>query len=144
MASLITQKGRRLFTAASVLTILVALMHTIGNLQPDPPEYEGVLTAMRGALVPMGMGMEPSIYDIYWSLVFSVSVLVAGLGVLGLVLVATTDATMKVLSRTAAMFAVICAGVTVICWIARVPPPLISFAVLTLLWTITMRTTRFV
>lgn len=136
-------KGRRLYTTASILTILVAGMHTLGNLQPDPPEYEGVLTAMRGALVPMGMGMNPSIYDIYWSLVFGMSVFIAGLGVLGLVLVSTTDATLKVLSRSAAMFAVISAGVTAVCWVAQVPPPVISFAVLTVLWTITMRTTRF-
>ena len=52
-------KGRRLYATASILTILVAAMHTIGNMQPDPPEYEGVLTAMRGAIVPMGMGMNP-------------------------------------------------------------------------------------
>lgn len=137
-------KGRRLFTAASIMTIVVAGLHTIGNLQPDPPEYEGVLTAMRGALVPMGMGMNPSIYDLYWSFIFAISVLVAGLGVLGLVLVSSTDASMKVLSRSAAMFAVIFAGLTAIVWIARVPPPLISFAVLTVLWTLSMRTTRFV
>jgi len=137
-------KGRRLYTAASIMTIVVAALHTFGNLQPDPPEYEGVLTAMRGALVPMGIGMNPSIYDIWWSLAFGMSVFIAGLGILGLVLASTTDASMKVLSRSAAMFAVICAGVTAVCWIARVPPPLISFAVLTVLWTLSMRTTRFV
>ena len=70
MTKPIFTKGRRLYTTASILTILVAVMHTVGNLQPDPPEYEGVLTAMQNAPVPMGMGMEPSIYDIYWSLVF--------------------------------------------------------------------------
>jgi hypothetical protein len=143
MANLMFTKGRRLYSAASILTIVVAGLHTFGNLRPDPPEYEGVLTAMRGALVPMGMGMNPSIYDIYWSLVFGMSVLVAGLGVLGLVVVSTTDVTMKVLSRSAAVIAVICAGLTALCWIAKVPPPLISFAVLTVLWSLTMRTTRF-
>ena len=135
--------GRRLYSTASILTILVAGMHTIGNLQPTPPEFEGVIAAMRGAPVPMGMGMTPSIYDIYWSLILGMSVYIAGIGVLGLVLASSTDASMKVLSRSAAMFAVICAGVTAVCWIAQVPPPLISFAILTILWTITMRTTRF-
>jgi hypothetical protein len=143
MTKLIFTKGRRLYTAASILTLLVALMHTAGNMQPDPPEYEGVLTAMRGALVPMGIGMAPSIYDIYWSLVFGVSVMLAGLGVLGLVLASTADASVKVLSRTAAMFAVISAGQAAILWVAQVPPPLISFAVLTLLWSLAIRTTRF-
>jgi len=143
MTKPIFTKGRRLYTTASILTILVAVMHTVGNLQPDPPQYEGVLTAMREAPVPMGMGMEPSIYDIYWSLVFGMSVLLAGIGVLGLVLAATTDASMKVLARSAAMFAVISAAQAAILWVAQVPPPLISFAVLTVLWTLAMRTTRF-
>ena len=40
--------GRRLYTAASILTLLVAGMHTIGNLQPTPPEFEGTISAMRG------------------------------------------------------------------------------------------------
>jgi hypothetical protein len=87
--------------------------------------------------------MAPSIYDIYWSLVFGVSVMLAGLGVLGLVLASTADASVKVLSRTAAMFAVISAGQAAILWVAQVPPPLISFAVLTLLWSLAIRTTRF-
>jgi hypothetical protein len=137
-------KGRRLFATASIMTIVVAALHTFGNLQPDPPEYEGVITAMRGALVPMGMGMNPSIYDIWWSLAFGMSVFIAGLGVFGLVLVSSTDASMKVLSRSAAMFAIICAGVTAIGWISKVPPPLFLFAFLTVLWTLSMRTTRFV
>ena len=71
------------------------------------------------------------------------SVFIAGLGVLGLVLGSTTEASVKVLSRSAAMFAVISAGVAAVCWVAKVPPPLISFAILTILWTITMRSTRF-
>ena len=136
-------KGRRLYTTTAALTIIVAAMHTFGFAQPDPPEYEGVLSAMRGALVPMGMGMNPSIFDVYWSLAFSMSVMIAGIGVLGLVLASTTDASMKVLSRSAAVFAVICAGVAALGWISRVPPPLISFAVLTVLWSLSMRTTRF-
>jgi hypothetical protein len=143
MTKLLLTKGRRLYAAASIMTIIVAAMHTFGFMQPDPPEYEGVLSAMRGALVPMGMGMNPSIFDVYWSLAFGMSVMIAGIGVLGLVLASTTDASMKVLSRSAAMFAVICAGVAALGWIARVPPPFISFAVLTLLWSLSMRTTRF-
>ena len=134
--------GRRLYTAASILTLLVAGMHTIGNLQPTPPEFEGTISAMRGALVPMGMGMTPSIYDIYWSLIFGMSVFIAGFGVLGLVLVTSADANVKVLSRTAATFAAISAGVATICWIADVPPPFISFSVLTLLWAFTTSTVR--
>ena len=136
-------KGRRLYTTASTLTIVVAAIHTFGNTQPYPPEYEGVLTAMRGALFPMGMGMSPSIYDFYWSFVFGISVLLGGLGVLGLVLASTTDASTKVLSRSAAVFAVICAGQAVILWVAKIPPPLVFFVVLTVLWSLTMRTTRF-
>jgi hypothetical protein len=135
-------KGRRLYTAASILTLLVATMHTLGNLQPDPPQYEGVLTAMREAPVPMGMGMEPSIYDIYWSLVFGMSVFLAGSGILGIVLAATADASKMVLSRSAAVFAVIAAGQVAILWVARVPPPLISFAVITVLWVLAIRDTR--
>lgn len=143
MTTLTFTKGRRLYTTASILTIIVACLHTFGFMQPDPPEYEGVLSAMRGALVPMGMGMNPSIFDVYWSLAFGMSVMIAGLGVLGVVLASTTDASVKVLSRSAAVFAVICAAITALGWISKVPPPLTSFGVLTLLWALSIRTTRF-
>lgn len=143
MSNLMFTKGRRLYTTASILTIVVAGIHTLGNTQAYPPEYEGVVTAMRGALFPMGMGMSPSIYDFYWSFIFGISILLGGLGVLGLVLASTTDASTKVLARSAAVFAVISAGQAAILWAAKIPPPLVFFVILTVLWSLSMRTTRF-
>ena len=47
-------RGRRLFSSACLTTILVAILHTIGNTAPgnDPPDMLAVFTAMQGYDVP--------------------------------------------------------------------------------------------
>jgi hypothetical protein len=68
-------RGRRLFTIASLATILVAALHTIGNLTTTPmdPAQAAVQQAMRGYTIPLGMGMAPSIWDIFRSLVLTMT-----------------------------------------------------------------------
>ena len=134
--------GRRLYTTSSILMIVVAGLHTFGTSQPIPVEFQGVLQAMQGASVDMGMGMTPTIWDLDRSLAYTMSLTLALLGGLGLILAGTPEATSRVLSRTAAVMTAGCVALAVLYWIYRVPPPLISFTVLTFSWGITERTTR--
>jgi hypothetical protein len=88
--------GRRWFAAANVAMIVVALLHTLGNTLSGPPPdatYPAVEAAMRGYVLPLGLGMTPSIWDILRSLTFTMSVSFAMMGALGLVIGASPDAT---------------------------------------------------
>ena len=76
MAIAVWQKGRRLFSTAAVLMILAAVAHTAGSLAsgPEDPVGRNLLESMRNYKVPLGMGMNPSVHDIYWDLVFTMSI----------------------------------------------------------------------
>jgi hypothetical protein len=134
--------GRRLYTTAAILTLLVAAFHTYGASQPIPPDFDGVVQGMQNAQVDMGIGMAPSVWDIDRSLAFTMSITLATMGLLALILAGTPEATSRVLSRTAAVMTAGCIALTALYWIYKVPPPLISFGVLTLCWGLAQRTTR--
>ena len=136
--------GRRLFTAACSVMFLVALLHTLGNTLSSPPpdaEYAAMDAAMRGYQVPLGLGMAPSVWDIYRSLVFTMSICLVAMAGLGLVVSSTPDATPRLLSRVAMIEAVASAALTVLYLAYRVTPALVSMAVVTLLFAAAMRTT---
>ena len=142
MLSTIFTRGRRLFAGASLLTIFVAALHTYGTVQPIPPAFDGVVQGMQNAQVDMGLGMAPSVWDIDRSLAFTMSITLTTMGLLGLVLAGTTEATARVLSRTAAVMTAASIALTALYWIYKVPPPLTSFGALTLCWGMAQRTTR--
>jgi hypothetical protein len=130
-------RGRRLFATACIATIVVAILHTIGNTlgdAPPDPTYTALDAAMRGYRLPLGMGMSPSVYDIYRTLVFTMSICVAAMGALGLVVAASRDATTTLIAQVATVEALACGALTILCAIYQVPPPLISFTVVTLLF----------
>jgi hypothetical protein len=68
--------GRRLFSSASIATIVVAILHTIGHFAPSPNDerYTVLERTMRDYRIPLGLGMEPSIHDIFRSLSLTMSV----------------------------------------------------------------------
>jgi hypothetical protein len=142
MISTLFTRGRRVYTTASVLTLVVAGFHTYTTSRPIPPDFDGLVQGMQNAMVDMGMGMAPSIWDIDRSLAYTMSITLATMGLLGLVLAGTTEATSRVLSRTAAVMTAGCIVLTALYWIYKVPPPLTSFGILTLAWGIAQRTTR--
>ena len=136
-------RGRRLFSSACLTTILVAILHTIGNTAPgnDPPDMLAVFTAMQGYDVPLGIGMAPSIWDIFRGLVFTMTVCLLSIGALGLVVAADRDATPRLLSRVALVLAIMSAVLTALYFFYRIPPPLISMMVVTLLFAGAVKTT---
>jgi hypothetical protein len=130
-------RGRRLFTTASLATILVSVLHTVGNTLSDTPTdaaYASMESAMRGYIVPLGLGMAPSVWDIYRCLVFTMSICLLAMGGLGLTLAASRDATPRLLSRAAMVLATGSAMLTLLSLTYRIPPPLISMAVVTVLF----------
>lgn len=142
MTITILHLGRRVFAAAALLTLVVAALHAYGMSRPMPPELDVAVQAMQGAHADMGLGMAPSMWDFDRSLAYGMSITLAMMGLLGLILAGTPEATSRVLSRTAAVMTAGCIALAALCWIYRVPPPLIFFGVLTLAWGLAQRTTR--
>lgn len=137
--------GRRLFSTASIAMIVVAALHTIGNVAGGPPPdaaSTAAEAAMRAYRIPLGLGMTPSLLDIQMSLVFAMSICLLALGILGLLLAAARDTTPRLLSLAAILFTLTAAALTLLGFVYRVPPPLISFAVVTLLYAGAIRTTQ--
>jgi hypothetical protein len=139
--------GRRLFTLASFAVILVSVAHTAGHLAPNPnietdPEYLRLIAAIDNYHAPLGFGMNPSFHDIHWSLVFTMTVSLLSIGVLGLLFAADRSIAPATLTKFAAIAAGTAAVLTGIFWAYQVPPPFVSLAVVTLLYAVSMRTTR--
>jgi hypothetical protein len=137
-------RGRHLFTWSCIATIVVAALHTIGNTVATPPgdaAFVSLESAMRGYRIPMGMGMSPSVWEIYRGLVFTMSLCLVAMGALGLAVAGSRDATTRLLSRLALVFAISSAALTILYWVYQIPPPLISMAIVTVLFAIAFRTT---
>ncbi len=129
--------GRRLFGVACIALFLVAALHTIGNTLPPPPtdpEYHATERAMMSYRVPLGMGMVPSVWDIHRSLVFTMSVCLVAMGALGAVVGASSDATPRLITRTALVQAISSAVLTALYFFYQITPAFISMAVVTVLF----------
>src|SRR5262245_53656445 len=124
----IWMRGRRLFSTSAILMLLTALAHTAGNLAPTPPlpgELE-VTAAMQAFHDPLGMGMNPSIWDILRDLAFTMSITFAAIAILNLTLAASRDMPDRLLRRVGWINAGWLAAFTILCFMYRIPPPLIS------------------
>ena len=136
--------GRRWFAAASIATIVVAALHTLGNtVGPEPTDaaYLNLDAAMRSYVVPLGLGMSPSVWAIHQSLMFTMSICLVGMGSLGLVIGSSTDASPRLISRAALVLAVSSAAMTALYLVCQITPALVSMAVVTVLFAIAARQT---
>src|SRR6185295_12779782 len=122
-------RGRRLFTIASLAMLLVAGLHTLGNLDTRPIDAgdAAVQSAMSGYTIPLGMGMAPSIWGIFRMLVFTMTVTLVALAALALVLAADRQVPARALRHVAITLAITSGVLTAMCVFYQVPPPLISF-----------------
>jgi hypothetical protein len=118
--------GRGWFLTGTVLVALAGTAHTLGQFTPDEPELASGLAAMRAAHLPMGMGMNPSLFDIFRDLAFTMSVTFFALAALNLVIVQHRDTTAALLRTVTIVNLLWLAAFIGVCWFYAVPPPLIS------------------
>jgi hypothetical protein len=118
--------GQGWFLAGTILTLLAGLAHTAGQFTPDEPELASGLAAMRAAHLPMGMGMNPSLFDIFRDLAFTMSVTFFALAALNLVILRHRDTTPALLRTVTLVNLVWLAAFIGVCWFYAVPPPLVS------------------
>ena len=121
------RSGRRLYSTAGVLMILTAMAHTAGNLAPNPDvALAQVLALMKDSHIAMGLGMRPSVFDIYRCLVWTMSITFLALGVLTLAVTGSSESTAGLLRRVSWINAVWVGGFLAITVVYQIPPPLIS------------------
>ena len=70
--------------------------------------------------------MPPSLMDIYWILVFTMSITFAALGVVNLVLAANPNASLRLLRSVSLVNALWVGAFLILAWSYRVPPAFIS------------------
>lgn len=132
------RRGRRFFSAASIGLLFVALAHTLGNWSttPNNDAEAAVIRAMSGYTLAMGAGMAPSFWDIFRGLTFTMSIAMVLSGVQNLLAAKYGS---DQLIRALAIVNIVCVGaLTVLYWVYRVPPPLFTFAVVTVLFVISL------
>ncbi len=115
---------RRWLSLASLSTLLVAALHTAGQFAPAPPDPQlyAVKSAMRGVRLALGLGMAPSVWELFQSLTFTMSITVAALGVVGLVVAGASAASPALVRRTAGVLGATHAALTLLYSFYGVPP----------------------
>ena len=126
MQSSRTIPGRGWFIAGTALLALAAALHTFGQFTPDEPEIATGLAAMRVSRLPMGLGMAPSLMEIFRDLAFTMTVTFFALAAMNAVILWHRDTTSALLRAVTALNVVWLAAFVAVCWFYRVPPPLIS------------------
>jgi hypothetical protein len=124
------RRGRRLFTTASILLLVVAAMHATSHFAPPPVEARIVAAeeAMRQATMDLGFGMVPSVHDIFTSLSVTMSLTLAIWAVTNLI-VASGDPTGRIVGRLAWWSTIGIGALVVLFGWLRIPPPLITLGV---------------
>ncbi|MBI1765176.1 MAG: hypothetical protein HYR56_27505 [Acidobacteria bacterium] len=132
------RQGRRLFSAASICLLITALLHTLGNLSLTPMNdaEAAVLKAMREFTLAMGMGMVPSFLDIFRDLTFTMSVTVVVWGMQNLL--AAKHGSDRLLKPLTWLNVLGVGALVVMNAVYRVPPPLICFSVVEVLFLLSL------
>jgi hypothetical protein len=135
------RRGRRLFSVASILLILTAVAHTLGQFQPGPqtPEFANLKSTMEAYTFDLGMGMKPSVNAILDSLSFTMSITLFLLGWQNL-LVAMVDESGKMIRRFALVNIIGVGALIALYWYYRIPPPLISFVIVEIVFLLAVLT----
>jgi hypothetical protein len=124
---IVWRSGRRLFSIACLLIIVTAMLHTIGNLSvstKDPGEGQ-LIAAIQNFHFKMGMGMNPSFYELFRALTFTMSITFLALGVIGLILTGSKGVSGRVIRDVTWFYAFWNGAFTIVCYCYHVPPPLI-------------------
>jgi hypothetical protein len=131
--------GRRFFSAASLALIVVAGLHTLGHFAPNAdPALQRVEAEMDSFRLPLGMGMNPSLLDIFSSLSLTMTVTLVALGLQNLVVAASRDATARLIRGLTLVDLVAVGALVALYAFYRVPPPLVTLAVIEALFVLSL------
>jgi hypothetical protein len=125
--------GRRLFAAGSWVLIALGLAHLLGHYGLMTGEGENeterqLLALMRGYTSDMGLGFVRSTFDILAGFSLTFSILPAGLGLLGLVLLRHADRAPGLLRQAAIVNAGVYGVMTAMAFRYWFPLPIVFLA----------------
>lgn len=127
--------GSRPLAVASASMAIVAAIHTIGNVVP-PAELAERLAPLRqhmeSTVLPLGLGMMPSVWAVLRSLVFTMSVGLLAIGCLGMAVALDHDASSGLRRRVAGVATMACGALATIYWWYGIAPPLLMMGMATL------------
>src|SRR5262249_50210039 len=112
------------------LLVVIAILHTIGNFAPRPPDpaEAPLLAAMRAYRAPLGL-WQPTALDIHRDFALTMTILLLWIGAANLAVAAWREATDALVRRQALLSALGVGALAVASWVFRVPPPFFSFVV---------------
>jgi len=131
MSTAMWRRGRRLFSVAGILVILTAAAHTAGHFSPSSgPAEDAVFAAMNAHLVPLGLGMTPSLLDIFKGLSLTMAITLAAIGAINLLIAASPEVGDRVIGRLVWVNLTWNAGFGLLMWHYQLMPPLICAGII--------------
>lgn len=125
------RRGFRLFSSASILLIIIALMHQFGHVNPPPgdPSRDRALEAMEAYRLPMPLGMRPSLRDVLGALSLTMTITFIALGIQNLTVAAADTPERRMVRRLALMSTVTVAALVATYGHYRISPPLVLLSI---------------
>lgn len=132
------KKRNRLFSISTIVLLLIAAAHTMGTLSkpPDDPAAHALIETMKGYTFELGLGMQPSVFDIQMSLSLTMTILLLFMVVMNIMVVKLQNAPAVLLARTALLDAVFVWVLAILYGIFQVTPPFVSFIIAGVLFTL--------
>jgi hypothetical protein len=125
------RRGRRLFSAAGILLLLTAAAHTAGHFSPTSgPSEDAVLATMDAHRVPLGLGMTPSLLDIFKGLSLTMSIALVAIAAINLTLAASADVSDHVIRRIIWLNVLWTGAFGLLMLVNQILPPLICAVVI--------------
>lgn len=131
------RKGHRLFSAASIGVILVALFHAITHFSAPSEDLvmSALLTAMQGYRFDLGLG-NPSMMDIHDSLSLTMAILLLWIGIVNLLIARYTGLRDKLMRRVCTLNVFGVGALVTLFSIYQLPAPAIGLGIVEILFII--------
>lgn len=129
------KRGHRLFAAGAIGLFVIALFHSLGHFSPPPddPALVAALQAMSASQLDMGLA-RPSLMAIYNSLSLGMTLFLLFLGGIDLIVLRCGRENVALLRAMKIANVVGVAALTALFAYYLIPPPLITFALVVLLF----------
>ena len=125
------RRGFRLFSSASILLILVALMHQFGHVGPPPddPARDRAMEAMEAYRLPLPLGMRPSLRSVMAALSVTMTVTFIALAIQNLAAAAADSPDRRIVRRLALVSALTVGVLVAVFAHYRISPPLVLMSI---------------
>lgn len=133
------KRGHRLFAAGAIGLFVIALLHSLGHFSPPPNDAAliAVLDAMSAYQLDMGLA-QPSIMAIYNSLSLGMSFFLLLLGSIDLIVLRFARENAGLMRALKLVNVIGVAALTAVFGYYRIPPPFITFAIVGLLFLLSL------